>query len=81
MTELTKDQIGALLPRYKFRFTLMKKEKKISECSVVYYAKEAHDSQAARVVEIGIENEWYEPRGKPRPPCAARRQGITPGAD
>jgi len=41
--------------RNKFAFRVMKGGESVSECSVVYYAKEACDSQMARVVEIGIE--------------------------
>jgi len=55
---------GYSLGRQKFGFALMKKDEKISECCVVYYEKEVHEAQTARVVEIGIEtNKKYWRRG------------------
>jgi len=60
------------LGRQKFGFALMKKDEKISECCVVYYEKEAHDAETARVAEIGIETKKeYRRRGFAVLTCAA----------
>lgn len=60
------------LGRRKFGFALMKKDEKISECCVVYYEKEAYDSETARVVEIGIETKKeYRRQGFAFLTCAA----------
>jgi len=58
--------------RGNFSFALMKNDEKISECSVVYFEKEAHDARTARVVEIGIETKKeYRRRGFAFLTCAA----------
>jgi len=63
---------GTSLGRQKFGFALMKKDEKISECSVVYYEKEAYDSESACVAEIGIETKKeYRRRGFALLTCAA----------
>jgi len=60
------------LGRQRFGFALMKGDTKASECSAVYYEKEACDSETARVVEIGIETkEEYRRRGFALLTCAA----------
>jgi len=63
-----KDSFGS----QKFGFALMKGNEKISECSVIYYEKEAYDSETARIAEIGIEtNEKYRRQGFATLTCAA----------
>ena len=59
-------------PFEKFTFALMKGDKKISTCGVMYFEKEAYDSETARVADIGVETEEeYRRQGLALLTCAA----------